>query len=450
VNPDRAPLEGSLLFAVRCFAGIRLGFVAIVLLARPSLPRSTVSPDHLDAVLDVVGVYATVLVALAAVRPAPLVRWPRLGLIDLVALGGLVVYSGGTHSPLRFAYFAVPFLVAFVARPATAVRWSLGTLAGYLAVVPIVSRSGVAGIRPLELTGLLFAAVGGITLSEVLVRLQQAVTDHAARASALAGEVIRVEARERRALADALHDGALQQISIALREISATPSGEDDNDGLEQARVALEQALDQLRGEIFTLYPHILEHAGLNGAVDELVRRAADRGGFAGRLRVDAEAAGIDDLAVVAVLRELLTNAAKHAGAAEVDVCVSNPTGSCVVVEVSDDGRGFAPPSSGDAVRGRQFGLQAAADRLRAVGGSLELRSAPGAGTSATAWIPARRGHISPATPDSPAAAGPVAKSASIRAAGSRPQPRPKAGDRRRAVRRRPQPRYTSAPRRRS
>ena len=93
----------------------------------------------------------------------------------------------------------------------------------------------------------------------------------------------------------------------------------------------------------------------------------------------------------MSVLRELLSNVVKHAGAEHVGVRVINEAGSCLVVVVRDDGRGFDPPSPQQAVQAQHFGLQSATKRLRALGGSLDVSSAPGRGTVASARIPIAR-----------------------------------------------------------
>ena len=70
----------------------------------------------------------------------------------------------------------------------------------------------------------------------------------------------------------------------------------------------------------------------------------------------------------MAVLRELLANVVKHAGASHVDVWVSNQGGACLLVGVRDDGCGFEPPSPEQAVQARQFGLHAASDAAKRAG----------------------------------------------------------------------------------
>ncbi len=377
---DPSPLAGGLLYGVRCFAAIRLCFMGVALAADHA---AGIDQSIYDAARALGTGYALALVALAAWRPKPLLHWRRLGLVDLALVGVLAYLSGGSESSLAFAYVAIPFLVAFVARPGQAALWSLATIASYVVV---------AGGLPLDyvaIAQLAFAAVGAVAFSAVLVRLHRLVIEHTRRESALAAELVRVEARERRKIADALHDGVAQHIADALRALASARDRGDDA-ALVEAIAALELAREQLRGEIFDLYPHVLDYAGLDAAVEELACRAARRGDFQTTVEVAPDAVGIDDVTVMAVLRELLANVVKHAEATRVDVRVSRPGGG-LLVGVRDDGRGFDPPSPEHAVAARQFGLHAAGERLRALGGSLDVVSAPGAGTDARASIPIAR-----------------------------------------------------------
>lgn len=79
---------------------------------------------------------------------------------------------------------------------------------------------------------------------------------------------------------------------------------------------------------------------------------------------------------------EGLQNVAKYAGAARATVRLWQPDG-LLAFEVSDDGNGFDPERTGYGT-----GLQGIADRLAALDGTLEIRSAPGAGTTLAGRLP--------------------------------------------------------------
>ena len=79
---------------------------------------------------------------------------------------------------------------------------------------------------------------------------------------------------------------------------------------------------------------------------------------------------------------EALNNVAKYAQAASVRIQLADDVGE-LMFQVTDDGRGFDPSATGYGT-----GLQGMADRLDAIGGTLEVRSEPGVGTSVTGRIP--------------------------------------------------------------
>jgi len=188
---------------------------------------------------------------------------------------------------------------------------------------------------------------------------------------------------ERRRLERNLHDGAQQRLvtlSLALRaaleKLDSDP--EATRTALTGARDELAHALEELRELARGLHPAVLTDRGLRAAVETL----------AGRAPVPVEIGEIVDerlpepveAAAYYLISESLTNVAKYASASRVHVGVAVTNGK-VVVEISDDGVGGADPAGGSGLRGL-------ADRVEALGGSLEVVSPAGAGTSLRAEIP--------------------------------------------------------------
>ncbi len=141
-------------------------------------------------------------------------------------------------------------------------------------------------------------------------------------------------------------------------------------------------ALENLRDLARGIYPPLLADQGLPAALQAQARKATVpvevRSDGVGRLPKEVEAA------VYFCCLEALQNVAKYAHAIHAEVRLS-ASGEELVFEVTDDGDGFdtgtMPPGSG---------LQGMADRLEALGGILEVRSEPGAGTTITGRIAAR------------------------------------------------------------
>jgi PAS domain S-box-containing protein len=184
-----------------------------------------------------------------------------------------------------------------------------------------------------------------------------------------------------------LHDGAQQRLvtlSLSLR-VAQTKFDSDTaaaRAALAEACEELALALDELRELARGLHPAILSERGLRAAVETL----------AGRVPIPVEIAGIPDerlpeaveAAAYYLIAEALTNVTKYANASTVRIRVAANDGG-VLVEVSDDGVGGADPADGSGLRGL-------ADRLEALGGSLEVVSPAGSGTSLRADIPATPG----------------------------------------------------------
>ena len=148
-----------------------------------------------------------------------------------------------------------------------------------------------------------------------------------------------------------------------------------------------EWAVRDLRETIRGLHPAALEHGGLAGGLDAVVERAARHGGFEADLRVDPDASGYHDSLIVSLIRELVTNAAKHAEAARIEVTVIRD-GRQIVCEVSDDGRGMNEAARQTALASGHIGLASSAERVDAAGGHMRVDSAPDRGTRISITLP--------------------------------------------------------------
>jgi signal transduction histidine kinase len=182
-----------------------------------------------------------------------------------------------------------------------------------------------------------------------------------------------------------IHDGAQQQLvalSVKMRLVDQLL----DSDGakahalVEQVQADTTDALETLRELARGIYPPLLADKGLVAALEAQARKVAIPA------RVHADGIGRFDRDVEAgvyfCVLEALNNVSKYAAATQVDIRLSNGAGE-LAFEVGDDGKGF------DTSAGRTgTGLQGMADRLSALGGTLEVRSAPGSGTVVLGSIP--------------------------------------------------------------
>jgi signal transduction histidine kinase len=204
--------------------------------------------------------------------------------------------------------------------------------------------------------------------------------------------LVTAQDEERRRLERNIHDGAQQQLvalAVKLRLVE-TLAGKDPGKAGEmasQAKAELQEALDDLRDLARGIYPPLLADKGLAAALEAQARKAPmpvllEPDGLV-RYPQEAEAA-----AYFCVL-EALQNAGKYAQASQATVRLAERNGD-LVFTVIDDGRGFDPVTTS-----RGSGLQNMEDRVEALGGTMEIVSAPGKGTTVTGRIPVRHGERS-------------------------------------------------------
>ncbi|MGK2938677.1 MAG: GAF domain-containing protein [Solirubrobacteraceae bacterium] len=197
---------------------------------------------------------------------------------------------------------------------------------------------------------------------------------------------------ERRRWARELHDDTLQGLGALRMLLSGALRGDEERlrATVERAITMLGTQVDDLRGLITELRPAALDDLGLQAALESLTERfaVADGPALDAHITLDGEAAQRLDpeleTTVYRVVQEALHNVRKHAGATRAKVRVWRAT-EHVLLEVSDDGRGFAEddPSTG-------FGLVGMRERVELAGGTLEVRTQPGGGTVISARLPLR------------------------------------------------------------
>lgn len=196
--------------------------------------------------------------------------------------------------------------------------------------------------------------------------------------------------RERQRWARELHDDTLQGLGALRMLLSSGLRGDEATlrASVERALGMIAHQVADLRSLITELRPAALDDLGLQAALESLAERFAAADGPAltaeielgPRERFDPEL----ETAVYRVVQEALHNVLKHAGATHARVRVRR-TSDHVLLEISDDGRGFAGdvPTSG-------FGLVGMRERIELAGGTLEIVSSPGAGTTIGARLPVR------------------------------------------------------------
>ena len=231
-------------------------------------------------------------------------------------------------------------------------------------------------------------AVAVVALAAVCAYLAIALRGSRARQAdleALVGSVLDADEAIRRTTAQVLHDEALQSLLAANQELMEAAPGRV---GVTRAHEVVSRTIVDIREAAGALHPVTLAAGGLEVALSAVARRSARLGGFEFTLDVQPDAAELEDELILAVARELLTNAAKHAQAKNVSVGVRRDDRE-VVLEVADDGVGIDRGRREAALHNGHIGLASADYRLEKAGGKLTFAAgARGRGTRALARVP--------------------------------------------------------------
>jgi signal transduction histidine kinase len=199
--------------------------------------------------------------------------------------------------------------------------------------------------------------------------------------------------RDRRALAADVHDGPVQDLAGVSYALSAlrTSVPEDRQPSVDRLVAAVRNAVHSLRVLMVDLYPPDLQGSGLASALEDLAEPLRGEG-----LTVEVTATAVPELSpdsaavIYRTAKELLVNVSRHAAATHVWVdveAVEHGQVPAIRLCVSDDGVGF-PEGGTDKRSEGHLGLRFVADRVRDVGGELDLQERPGGGASVTAVIP--------------------------------------------------------------
>ena len=211
----------------------------------------------------------------------------------------------------------------------------------------------------------------------------------------LSRRLIRAHEDERALLARELHDDVTQRLAVLAIDVGRAELAASDGaqaDVMRSVHAELVRLSEDIHSLAYQLHPSVLEELGLI----EALRAECERRGRQGRLAVamdvgflPAVAGKESELCLFRVVQEALTNVARHADTRTANVMLREADGG-LLLAVSDDGVGFDPASPRD---GRSLGLASMRERLHLVGGTLDIESSPGQGTTIVAWVPISGGE---------------------------------------------------------
>lgn len=333
-----------------------------------------------------------------------LALWPRggsealwiraLNFVDILLVSLAVTATHGIESDLWLVYFA---LMTFASLYASASSKRLidvtVSLLYLLATLPHQLAPTTALPLPVYLRLLLTHLFFLIVVSALARRLGEDAEERNQEVTRLRERMASSEERAR--IAREVHDSlghtmvsALLRLELCSKLMERSP---------EEARSILREEIPVLRGAwndardlAFDLRPWDAEDVpgGLAATLRERCRTFAERTGLTVDVTVEAEDCGVRPEAafgLVRIVQEALTNAARHGEATRAEVKISPCRDGRLFCEIRDDGKGF---DRGASVSG--MGLATMRERAESLGGTLEVSSAPGRGTTVTVVLPAR------------------------------------------------------------
>lgn len=227
-------------------------------------------------------------------------------------------------------------------------------------------------------------------LLDLAKNLETNVNERTAQLRKLSAQLTMTEERERRVLAQDLHDNLGQLLAVIKIKLTSLPGGSlppsirEVVDRVEQAERAARSISQQLS-------PPILQRLGLGPALEWLGEEMMRTYGLA--VDIDFDACGgrlVDEVQAVLYrsTRELLINVAKHAGVGHASLtCLCD--GNRLLIVVSDAGCGFDPGEHLGKWTGHSgFGLRSVRERMANLGGEMDIDSSPGNGATVTLGVP--------------------------------------------------------------
>lgn len=350
---------------------------------------------------DEVPLLTVALVAAAIASYLPLRHWDTVGpmltrhpsyLAAELFVSVAILAMAGPESPFFYFTLGTAFLAGLIYRWPGAVLFSALLLISYFWIVDLRQSVDPAGTEFQRVVGLPalypLAAIAGVAVRDLLLRRARAESALAAAQASMAVE------RERSRLAREMHDSLAKTVEgVSLQALAVARQIEAPR-GARSSAEALARDAREASAEARSLMQYWREKAPeqampFPGAVEEFVAEWARGSGVDVRSRVrpgrPIQAVARGEL--WQILGEALDNVERHARADLVTV-EAGVQGDSAYLRVVDDGVGFDPDSVLESSANGHFGLLGLRERAKEVGGTVEILSAPGAGTSVLVSIP--------------------------------------------------------------
>ncbi|HBA82816.1 MAG TPA: hypothetical protein DCZ95_01860 [Verrucomicrobia bacterium] len=227
-------------------------------------------------------------------------------------------------------------------------------------------------------------------------KAQLAIEAYQSELRSLSSSLTLAEERARRQLAEALHDSVGQVLALTLLKLGLLGqeiSGKAAKATLAEIRSLFNDAIRQTRTLCFELSPPILYELGLEAAIEWLGEQFRRHHGFRFVFKGTTKPHSFDESLNVLLfqsVRELLMNVVKHSRATRVEVS-SRLSDGHLILRIADNGKGFDLRNGrDDRTRNNSIGLFSVRERMRHIGGTFDVESAPGCGAVVTLRAPVK------------------------------------------------------------
>ena len=371
----RLPIESAqpiVLFAVARLAIVVTALVALIVLGFPYEGRAA-------AVVGGLAVPWAVLCLVAARRAPERLLSPVVPAVDLLILLTLELVAPDTYGAVRATAL---FLIAAHAHFQGEMR---GAMVAVLGSGALVVASAIRGDTPVasdlhafyETVFVLASLATGVVVGS----LRTSESASRLRARSLSRRTIQAEAQVRRRVAEALHDGPVQElIGLDMMLASARKASYEGRDDdavrlLDEAREVTERNVRFLRDELVDLGPYAFEELSFQTAIENCLAVWNRRYGIEvlatiERLDVPPEVAGV----LFGIAQEAVVNAARHSGGDAVSLSLRS-VDSGLELRVTDDGKGFGDADPLGATEPGHLGLAMMRERAELLEGSLDIET---------------------------------------------------------------------------
>ncbi len=211
----------------------------------------------------------------------------------------------------------------------------------------------------------------------------------------LSARLVEAQEEERRSISRELHDEVGQSLGALLVEVGQLSKLVSPEDRITQAQIAqiksvAETAVKSIRNIALLLRPPMLDDLGLVPALEWQAREISRRSEMEVEVHSESVSEDLGDETKVTIYRlvqEALNNAATHASAKNAKVTIHQKSDT-ITVEITDDGHGFDP------ARQRGMGILGMEERVRRLGGTFTVESAPGKGATIRAELPLHKADL--------------------------------------------------------